>query len=102
MKKKNNDTRTVEEDNIAQLPKDFLKNARPAAEVLGELFGKKKAAAFLEENRAEVAKRGRPRKENKKREIKLRIDPDVLDAFKASGKGWQTQINNVLREHMPL
>lgn len=43
--------------------------------------------------------RGRPRKPNKKRDIKLRIDPDVLDAFKATGKGWQTQMNAVLKAY---
>lgn len=46
-----------------------------------------------------VKLRGRPRKPNKKRDIKLRIDPDVLDAFKATGKGWQTQMNAALRAY---
>jgi uncharacterized protein (DUF4415 family) len=31
----------------------------------------------------------------------LRIDPDVLQAFREEGKGWQTRINQVLRENMP-
>ena len=30
----------------------------------------------------------------------LRLDDEVLDAFKASGKGWQTRINDVLREYL--
>ena len=30
--------------------------------------------------------------------ISIRLDNDVIDAFKAQGKGWQTQINNILRE----
>ena len=34
-----------------------------------------------------------PRKEA----IKLRIDADVLEWFKATGKGYQTRMNNVLR-----
>ena len=32
-----------------------------------------------------------------KRAVKLRIDGDVLDWFRASGKGYQTRMNNVLR-----
>jgi len=28
----------------------------------------------------------------------IRFDADVLDAFKASGKGWQTRVNEALRE----
>lgn len=27
----------------------------------------------------------------------IRLDPDVLEAFKARGAGWQTRINDVLR-----
>ena len=42
--------------------------------------------------------RGRPRKENAKRKVMLRIDPDVLEGFKAHGKGWQTQMNAALRD----
>jgi uncharacterized protein (DUF4415 family) len=32
-----------------------------------------------------------------KRGVYLRLDPDVLDWFKDTGKGYQTRINNVLR-----
>ncbi|MER2265537.1 BrnA antitoxin family protein [Methylobacterium oxalidis] len=42
-------------------------------------------------------RRGRPRSENRKVLTALRLDPDVLAAFKASGPGWQTRINDVLR-----
>jgi uncharacterized protein (DUF4415 family) len=28
----------------------------------------------------------------------MRVDADVLDAFKATGTGWQTRINVLLRE----
>ena len=31
----------------------------------------------------------------------LRLDADVLDAYRRSGPGWQAMINWVLREHMP-
>ena len=32
--------------------------------------------------------------------ITIRLDPDVLDWFKAQGKGYQTRINAVLRMYM--
>ena len=35
-----------------------------------------------------------------KQMISLRLDPDVLEFFKAQGKGYQTRINNVLRSYM--
>lgn len=28
----------------------------------------------------------------------IRFDPDVLDALKATGKGWQTRVNEAMRE----
>ena len=32
-----------------------------------------------------------------KRPVTMRLDPDVIDHFKAQGRGWQTRINAVLR-----
>ena len=29
-----------------------------------------------------------------------RLDPDVLEAFRREGSGWQARINEVLREHI--
>lgn len=40
---------------------------------------------------------GRPPKADRKVEIKLRVAPDVLAAFKAKGPGWQTRMHDVLR-----
>lgn len=36
----------------------------------------------------------------RKKQVTLRIDEDVLDWFKDRGKGYQTQINTLLREYM--
>ena len=48
--------------------------------------------------RAAVARpRGRPRIDRPKVLLTLRVDADVLDAFKASGPGWQTRMNEALR-----
>jgi uncharacterized protein (DUF4415 family) len=57
--------------------------------------------AVFEINGVEVpkpARRGRPRVERPKIAVKLRLDPDVLDGFRATGPGWQTRINAALRE----
>jgi uncharacterized protein (DUF4415 family) len=40
--------------------------------------------------------RGRPKGERRKKLVSLRLDADVIDAFKAEGPGWQTRINTVL------
>ena len=42
--------------------------------------------------------RGRPRVDVKRPTLNMRVDADVLDAFKATGPGWQTRINAALRD----
>jgi uncharacterized protein (DUF4415 family) len=42
--------------------------------------------------------RGRPATAVKRPTLNMRIDADVLEAFKATGQGWQTRINAVLLE----
>ncbi|APO66564.1 hypothetical protein IE4872_CH00911 [Rhizobium gallicum] len=76
-------------DNPEWTEEDF-RNARPFAEVFPEL--------------AESIRRprGRPAVEKPKRQISLRLDPDVIDAFKATGRGWQGRINEALRKAAKL
>lgn len=44
-----------------------------------------------------LVRRGRPRSERPKEHITIRLDQDVLEAFRASGPGWQTRINKALK-----
>jgi uncharacterized protein (DUF4415 family) len=37
-----------------------------------------------------------------KEPVKLRLDPDVLAALRATGDGWQTRINEMLRASLAL
>jgi len=46
----------------------------------------------------ELKKHGRPHKENKKVPMSLRVKPEILAAFKDTGKGWQTRANQALEE----
>lgn len=83
-------------------PSDFDENpvwteemharARPAREVHGP-----EIAAML------VRKRGRPagsKNATRKEQIALRVDADVLAAYKAGGAGWQSRMNAALRKAM--
>jgi uncharacterized protein (DUF4415 family) len=72
-----------DEENPEWTAEDFAK-ARPITD-FPEL-----AAAFAQ------AKGGRPRGSNKE-QVALRIDKDVLARFRATGPGWQTRINAILR-----
>jgi len=50
---------------------------------------------------ARVVRRGRPKSENSKKLVSLRLDPDVIERFRATGPGWQARINETLRSHLP-
>jgi uncharacterized protein (DUF4415 family) len=45
-----------------------------------------------------LVRRGRPKLENPKQAVSLRLDPEVIAWFKRSGDGWQTRINEALRK----
>jgi uncharacterized protein (DUF4415 family) len=75
----------LHDENPEWTQQDFAK-AKPASEVLPPDV----IAQF--KNRG-----GRPRIENPKQAVKLRIDADVLAKFRDSGPGWQTRINGILR-----
>jgi len=76
----------TDDDNPA-LTDEQLAEMRPAAQVLPPQF----MAAYAKR------RRGRPPSTLKKVEVKLRLDPDVVEKFRATGPGWQTRINDTLR-----
>ncbi len=83
------------DDDCPELTAEDFARARPASEVLPQLIGEEAWQALLQRPR------GRPAKPDRKVNQTLRLDPDVLEAYRRQGPGWQTQINRVLREHMP-
>lgn len=42
--------------------------------------------------------RGRPLGSGTKEQVSIRFDRDVVAAFRASGAGWQTRINDALKD----
>jgi len=46
----------------------------------------------------QLVRRGRPKSAAPKMRVTLRIDSDVLEAFRKTGDGWQTRINDALRK----
>ena len=51
-------------------------------------------AAFLAEMKP--SRRGRPKLEAPKLEIKIRLDASIVEHLRGSGPGWQTRINALL------
>ncbi len=47
-----------------------------------------------------LPKKGRPRKKRCKQQLTIRLDRDVVEFFRAHGKGWQTEINDVLLKYV--
>ena len=45
---------------------------------------------------------GRPRATNPKKPISIRLSADVLEYFKSTGGGWQTRVDDILREYMAV
>lgn len=76
------------DENPAWTEADFAR-ARPASEVHGAAF-----AAQL------TRPRGRPplAADARKAKVNLRVSPEVLAALRATGAGWQTRANEVLRK----
>lgn len=54
-------------------------------------------AAELREG-TRLIRRGRPPSPTAKRQVTIRLDPDLLDRLRATGPGWQTRLNEALRD----
>ena len=83
-----------DEDNPEWTAEDVAR-ARPASEVLPKFIGQAATDELARRGR------GRPAKPNRKVNQTLRLDPDVLEAYRREGPGWQALMNEVLRQHMP-
>ena len=70
----------------------WFAKAQPAADVLPKMFGPNVAKELLK------PKRGRPFSASPKAHVNIRLDSDIVQAFKGTGSGWQTRLNNALRD----
>ena len=83
--KKNSSTKRVIDPDNPPLTKAQLAKFRPSQDVVPHIV-----AAYLK-------RRGRPTDgDGAKVQVTLRLDPAVIEHFKAQGVGWQTRINDSL------
>ena len=88
--KKKPEPELIDKENPEWTEVDF-RRAKPAAEALPEIVWRETASRMLKP-------RGRPKASTTKTHVNIRLDADVLNAFKTTGPGWQTRINQALRE----
>ncbi len=77
--KQNSDTTWIDPDDAPELTDAFFREA--------DLFVGDK-----------LIRRGRPKAASKKLALTVRYDSEVIEAFKATGKGWQTRMNAALKD----
>jgi len=77
----------MDKDDAPELTREMMKKAGRGRDVLPE--------AVLAQFRRGP---GRPPADNPKVPVSIRLDKDVVDHFKATGDGWQTRINSILRD----
>lgn len=85
MKKKNPNPELIDEENPEWTEEMFV-NARPLSELLPEL------AAYAVRKKA-----GRPKEPGAKKLQSFKLSPDVIDAIRATGAGYNVRVENVLR-----
>ena len=61
---------------------------------------------WVEKFQTVKASRGRPRAEARKQAISIRLSQEVVERFRATGDGWQTRMDNALKDwlktHSPI
>jgi uncharacterized protein (DUF4415 family) len=77
---------TDEDGEVREITADDFKNFKPASDVLPQ------------ELLAVLPRRGRPPVDSPRQAVNIRLAPDILSAFKSTGKGWQSRINDALRD----
>jgi len=59
-----------------------------------------KPASEFKEMTAVLKTAGRPKSDNHKKPVSIRLSSEVVDYFKSTGKGWQTRMDEVLKEYV--
>lgn len=75
---------------VPELTAEDFKKMRPAVEVVPQIVKAYKEGRL----------RGRPKAITTKKALHIRLSADVVEFFKAKGRGWQTRIDEALREYV--
>jgi uncharacterized protein (DUF4415 family) len=75
---------------VRELTEEDFKYFRPSTEVIPDIV-----KAF-ERMRGQRGQQKSPLKER----VGLRLDADVVEHFRATGSGWQSRVNEILKQHV--
>lgn len=84
------------DDDAPEATEEWFKRAAPAKDVLPKLMGEAASAEVLK------PRRGRPPLAQPKEHVNIRLDADIVQSFRRTGTGWQTRLNDALREWLRL
>ena len=82
------DYNAIDDPDSPELTREIIRRMRPMREVYPE---------FVKEIEL-TRSRGRPKLEHPKVQVTLRLDADIVGAFKEDGPGWQGRINEELKK----
>jgi len=77
--------RVTDRDEVPEMTKADFRHAVPLREAMPDV-----ADAFKRG-------RGRPKSESPKERVSLRLPPEILAAYRATGEGWQGRIERTLK-----
>ena len=83
----------IDDPDNPEWTEEMFRNARPMTDFPEELVKLKQASEDLRLRK----QRGRPPLEHPKVQVTLRLDDEVVRAFKEDGPGWQGRINEALK-----
>ena len=85
--KKSTNQDWIDPDDAPELTDDFLNRAAI-----------KKGDVVIRPAQGTLTRRGRPKLERPKRQVTVRLDDDLVERLRATGPGWQSRINAILRK----
>jgi uncharacterized protein (DUF4415 family) len=86
------DDKPVDDPDNPEWTTQMLRQARPLRE-----FPQMQSAILEAVENLRAKKRGRPKLDHPKVQVTLRLDEEVVNAFKEEGRGWQSKINDELK-----
>lgn len=86
---------TDEEGEVRELTAEDLAQFRPIQEVMPPEF-----VEMVFKHQEEMERLGKIRPHRPLEKVTLQLSPEILNAFKATGKGWQNRINDVLLDYV--